>query len=298
MIDTLWTLGRRLEALGVSTPFLDAGPAHSYENLGAAKAAMRELGARIAAGGIPARMAPLVFGVTGYGNVSRGAQEILDLLPFVEVQPGDLAAFVATNRDLVDRVVKVVYREEDLVEPAKPGEVFDLQHYYDHGDAYRSRFALHLPLLTVLVNGIFWDERYPKLADAGDLRALFSGEPPRLLVVGDITCDVDGSLACTMRDTEPGNPVYVYDPATRETKFGFEGEGLAVMAVGNLPCELPVEASMAFSEALAPFLPAMAEVDFDGSFEDAAMPSPIKNSVILWRGEFTPDCEYMRDFLR
>jgi alpha-aminoadipic semialdehyde synthase len=116
-------------------------------------------------------------------------------------------------------------------------------------------------------------------------------------VVGDITCDVDGSLACTVRDTEPGDPVYVYDPARRTATSGFDGEGVAVMAVGNLPCELPREASQTFSEALLPFIPALARADLTGALDDAGLPDPIRRSVILWQGDFPPDFKYMSQFL-
>ncbi len=151
----------------------------------------------------------------------------------------------------------------------------------------------------MLVNGIFWAPRYPKLADATQLRALFAGSsPPKLVVVGDITCDVDGSLACTVRDTEPGDPVYVYDPVTRKARSGFEGPGLAVMAVGNLPCELPREATETFSEALLPFIPELSRADLQAPFDKVALPDPIRRSVILWRGRFTPAFARMETFLR
>jgi alpha-aminoadipic semialdehyde synthase len=128
---------------------------------------------------------------------------------------------------------------------------------------------------------------------------LFEGsQRPRLLVVGDITCDVDGSLACTVRDTDAGDPVYVYEPRTRKAPSGFEGPGLAVMAVGNLPAELPREASLVFSGALTPFMPEVAGADFTGQLAGAGLPGPIRSAVILWRGEFTPRYEYMKEFLR
>ncbi len=92
--------------------------------------------------------------------------------------------------------------------------------------------------------------------------------------------------------------MYVYDPATREAPSGFEGPGLAVMAVGNLPCELPREASETFSEALLPFVPALAQADLAGDLETAGLPDPIKRSVILWRGDFVPEFSYMSEFLR
>lgn len=298
MIDTLWTLGQRLHALDQDTPFLHIQPSHRYADLEEAKEAVREAGKRIAETGLPESLAPLTIGITGYGHVSQGAQEIVDLLPVVQIAPADLARYVRENAHERHRIAKVVYREEDLVAPQDPGRPFELQDYYDHGDAYRSIFEPHLQHLTVLVNAIFWNEKYPKLADADALRRLFSASTqPRLLVVGDITCDVDGSLACTVRDTEPGDPVYVYDPETRRATSGFQGEGLATMAVGNLPCELPREASGTFSTALTPFIPALAALDLNASFEQAELPSAMRRAVILWRGEFTPEFEYMRKFV-
>jgi hypothetical protein len=299
MIDTFWTLGRRLEALGHETAVRELKPAHEYADLDAAKAAVATVGRRIAAEGLPDFLRPMAVGFTGYGHVSRGAQEVFDLLPHVEVEPDRLGDFIEGGDSPGDRLAKVVYREEHLVDRMDPSGAFDLQHYYDHGDQYRSRFGPHLEWLTVLINGIYWAPQYPKLADADQLRALFGGpERPRLLAVGDITCDVDGSLACTVRDTEPGDPVYVYDPVTRAATSGFEGPGLAVMAVGNLPCELPREASETFSEALAPFIPALALADLEGELEKAGLPDPIRRSVVLWRGDFAPEFSYMSEFLR
>jgi saccharopine dehydrogenase (NAD+, L-lysine forming) len=299
MIDTLWTLGRRLAALGRESPFGEVRPAHSYRDLEEAKAAIGVVGERIAERGIGDLTLPVAFGFTGYGHVSRGAQEIFDLLPQVEVAPEDLPGFVARHGGLADELVKVVYEERHLVRHEDADREFDLQHYYEHGEEHVSIFEPQLSALTALVNCIYWDERYPRLASAEQLRDLFAGdEPPRLTVVGDITCDVDGSLACTVRDTDPGDPVYVYDPATGKAPAGFEGPGLAVMAVGNLPCELPREASLAFSEALAPFVPELAAADLDAAFENVSLPPPIRRAVILWRGEFTPDYRYMAGYLR
>ena len=70
------------------------------------------------------------------------------------------------------------------------------------------------------------------------------------------------------------------------------------MAVGNLPCELPREASETFSEALVPFVPALARADLSASLDAAGLPDPIRRSVILWRGDFAPEFRYMGDFLK
>jgi alpha-aminoadipic semialdehyde synthase len=299
MVDTLWTLGQRLLHLGRETPFAAIEPAHMYPSLEAIRAAVVEVGRRIESEGLPADLAPLVFGFTGYGHVSRGAQEIFDLLPHEEVSPPALPDFVRRNARLTRRLAKVVYHEEHLVQPVDLAGRFDLQEYYSRPERYRSIFGEHLPLLAVLVNGIFWAERYPRLATKEQLRELFAGaRPPRLIVVGDISCDVDGSLACTVRDTHSGDPVFVYDPATGAAPSGFAGPGLAVMAVGNLPCELPMEASAAFSEMLAPFVPGLARADLSGPFEKSGLPPELAASVILWHGDFVPEFQYMRKFLR
>ncbi len=298
MIDTLWTLGKRLKVLGYTTPFLGINPTHTYKSLDAAKSAVIKAGKHIKLEGLPSELCPFVFGITGYGHVSQGAQEILDLLPLNEVDPLDLEDYVLANKNKTKQVTKVVYHEHHLAAPMDSSKSFELQEYYDHPKRHKGIFEPNLSLLNVLVNGIYWDEQYPKLADAEQLKQLFSGRTPRLVTVGDITCDIDGSLACTVRDTEPGDPVYVYNTQTREGISGFEGPGLAVMAVGNLPTELPLEASMTFSHALETYVPDIANTDFQGSFEDAALPAPLKRAVVLWRGEFTPNYQYMSDFLK
>ncbi|MDD5309268.1 MAG: bifunctional lysine ketoglutarate reductase /saccharopine dehydrogenase family protein [Deltaproteobacteria bacterium] len=299
MIDTLWTLGQRLLKLGLRTPFADIEPAHGYPSLEAARHAIAAAGRRIAAEGLPGELAPMVFGFTGYGNVSQGAQEIFDVLPHDDVSPVDLPAWVDAHKGQTKRVAKAVYHEKHMVAPIDPAGPFELHEYFDHPERYRSTFEPHLALLSVIVNGIFWTEKYPRLATREQLKELFASPArPRLLVVGDISCDVDGSLACTVRDTEPGNPVYVYDPATGEAPSGFDGPGLAVMAVGNLPCELPMESSTAFSAALMPFMPALASMDMGKPFAEVFLPDELRRAVILWRGELTPGFEYMREFLK
>ncbi|MBP7146987.1 MAG: hypothetical protein KBD01_05545 [Acidobacteria bacterium] len=298
MIDTLSVLGHRLEALGIASPFCEVDQTQLYAGLPDAREAVGRLAARIAGEGVPLQLAPLVVGFTGYGNVSSGAQEIFDLLPHVTVAPADLPAFVAQNPRLTKKLVKVVYHECDLVQPIEAGHPFDLQEYFDHPERYHSTFDPHLDLLTVIVNGIYWTERYPRLATREQLAARFAGNRrPRLLVVGDISCDVNGSLACTVRDTDPGHPAYVYDPLTGESPAGFEGRGVTVMAVYNLPCELPMEASAAFSTVLAPFVPALAACDLSAPFASAGLPPELERATILWRGEFTPTYSYMREFL-
>lgn len=298
MTDSLWMLGQRLQEFGYESPLLDLKPAHAYQDLDALKAAVAAVGASIEEHGLPPELGPWTVGVLGYGRVAQGAQEILQLLPHVQVAPSALTQWIQENPGRNHDFAMVVYREEDLVE-RKDGALFELQDYYQHPENYHSIFSPHLGHLSLLVNAIYWDERYPRFADAETLKLLFAKPtPPKLLAVGDITCDVDGSLACTVKETEPGDPVYVYRPEDRSISMGFEGEGLQVLAVGNLPCELPVEASAHFSEALSPFLPDLARMDLKAAFIDSGLPGAMSRATILWNGEFTPHCAHMAEYLK
>jgi alpha-aminoadipic semialdehyde synthase len=118
-----------------------------------------------------------------------------------------------------------------------------------------------------------------------------------LKVIGDITCDPDGSVECTHKGTEIEDPVFVYDPIKRIPKMGFEGNGVLVMAVDILPSELPRESSIAFGDALLPYVKSIAEADYDESFEKIQLPNPIKKALIVHKGKFTPSFEYISKYL-
>ena len=289
MIDTAWALGRRLDSEGVTTPFSGIRYATQYGLLEEAEAAFREAGERIRSEGLPPEMVPLVCGFTGYGNVSRGAQHLYDLLPSVAIRPSELAAFMAAG-EFSDRVVyKVEFREEDMFEPVEPGADFILQEFYDHPERYRSRFAQYLPHLTLLVNGIYWEPRYPRLVTREDAAALWGGGGrPRLRVIGDITCDIDGSVQLTVKETNSENPVFVFEPLTGAVRDGVEGDGPVILAVDKLPTELPREASAAFGASLLPYVPALAAADFTVPFESLDLPPDLKRAVIAHGGRLTP----------
>jgi alpha-aminoadipic semialdehyde synthase len=155
-----------------------------------------------------------------------------------------------------------------------------------------------LPHLTVLVNCIYWEAKYPRLVTKAGLRQLYGGAtPPRLRVVGDISCDVEGAIEATVKCTEPDNPVFVYDPFADRAIDGVAGRGPVVLAVDILPSELPREASSYFSEVLMDFVPAIARADTSVSFDDLALPSELKRAVIVYRGELTPRYRYIEEYL-
>ena len=315
MIDTLWALGQRLDWEGIPNPFSDLRQSHQYGSLVEAKAAVSAVGERIAQEGLPEQITPFICGFAGYGNVFRGANEIIELLPVREIEPQEIAA-VAQSADYARNILyKVVFKEEHTVEPispehrpsADPGRRFELQDYYDHPEKYRSKFHTYLPHLTVLVNCVYWEAKYPRLVTKADLKRLYGGaEPPfyqlrtrpRLRVIGDISCDIEGAIEGTVKSTEPGDPVFVYDPFEDRAIDGIEGRGPVIMAVDILPSELPRDASEYFSGVLMRYVPAIAQADYSVPFEELALPPEIKRAVIVYQGELTPDYCYLEEYVR
>ena len=99
------------------------------------------------------------------------------------------------------------------------------------------------------------------------------------------------------RATTPGDPVYVYDPVTGKAQTGYQGRGVVVLAVDNLPSELPRESSAHFSETLLPFVPEIAHANYEAPLEQSGLSDTIKRAVIAWQGRLTPDFEYLTRFL-
>lgn len=295
MIESLRALGLRLEARGVVTPLREVKPAYEYADLADAERHLRALGERLSAEGIPGMDGPLVIGISGYGNVSRGAQHVLAWLPRAEVAPADLprAAEAAGGQPLV----QVVFAEQDMVRP-RGDHAFALQDYYDNPERYEGRFAEHLPHLDMLVNTIFWTERYPRLVTKAWAAEQFrDGGEPRLQVIGDISIDIEGSIEPSLKATYPDKPSFVYDPATDTAVDGVTGAGLVIMAVDNLPCELPRESSEHFSQVLGDMVGDLGDADWSADFEDLDLPSHLKRAVIVHKGELTPSFAHLKAHL-
>ncbi len=299
MIDTLWALGRRLLWEGIETPFGRIRQAIEYGCLEAARQAVRKVGETIAATGLPRTIVPLIVGFTGRGHVSQGAQSIVDLLPHEELQPEELPAFFAAGQFSSKKVYKVRFLKEHLYEPIHPDTPFDRELLMTHPERFRSRFEHFVPYLTVIVNGIYWEPRFPRILTRAFLRQLFNRQKrPLLRVIGDITCDVEGSLETTVKAANSLHPVYVFDPLIPRVEDGFAGRGVVVLAVDKLPTELPREASEAFGKALLPFVPRLATVEFDRVFERLELPPAFQGAVIAHQGKLTPKFRYLENFLK
>lgn len=298
IIDTFHAFGQRLSHEGISSPFTSLRPAYQYGSLVEAKEDIAKIGWKIQKFGLDSKTVPLVTGFAGYGRVSQGAQEIFDLLPKEDISPEDLKGFVRKQNCASNKLYKVVFKEEHMVKPKSSEGKFDLQDYYDHPQNYCSFFHEYIPYLTILLNCIYWAPQYPRLVSKKYLEEHWARtHSPKLKVIGDISCDIEGAIECTVHATNPDQPTFVYDPLEKKTADGIQGRGVVVMAIDNLPAEIPMESSLFFSQALKPFVPGIARANFTGDFESCSLQPEIKKAVILYKGKFTPDYAYMKKFI-
>lgn len=290
-IDTLWALGKRFAAEGLVTPFARMRPMVEYGDVAAARSDVAALAADLAEKGLPRSLTPLVIAVTGEGGkVFGGAMEIFELLPHLRVDPRALASEVASYAGSGREILLAGFGGEHLVEPVELGARYSWEHYIAHPSAYRARFGRALPFLTAILHGIYWREGYPRFILRQDLAQLWrEAQTPRLRVITDVTCDLDGSNESLVRITDPGHPAYVYDPISGQTRDGVEGEGPVVLGVDILPAEVPVDASRHFSKVLAPLVPPLVRARLEP--DSPELPASLRKSFVAVKGRLIPRWE-------
>ncbi len=178
--------------------------------------------------------------VTGGGRVSQGALDLLRALQIREVTPNQ---FLHID---YDEPIFVQLNSPDLyVHPTLTQ--WDTQHFYKHHGEYKSQFKGYAERTDLLVNGIYWTADLPRLFEAGDTADTEKFAPT---VIADISCDVEGSVPITYMATRIADPVIGWSRRTLSPCEPFSKESIDVMAVGNLPNELPRDASEEFGEML------------------------------------------------
>ncbi len=176
--------------------------------------------------------------LTGFGRVGHGAREILDMLPIKEVTPEEY---------LNDEFREPVYThlEAEDYYARKDGKPFNKQEFYAEPALYKSVFNRYAQHSDMYIPCHFWSNKSPYILTLEDLQS-----NKRLKVVADISCDIAGPIASTIRPSKVADPIYGFDAQTNaETDFREEG-AIAVMAIDNLPCELPKDASEDFGNEL------------------------------------------------
>ena len=296
-IDILWLMGQYWQHRGISTPFSQCKQALNYASVNEARRHLTEIGALIKNYGLPDEITPLVIGILGYGNVSKGAQQIFDCLPVERINPENLPLLVKNRQGNSNTVYLTIFKEEHLVKN-KIDKPFQLQDYYQHPENYLSQFDRYLPFITILVNAVYWDSRYPCFVTWDGLKKLFeSQKQPKLNGIADITCDIGGSIECNVKSTDSGMPAYLCDPLTRTVVDGFQGSGIVLLAVDNLPAELARDASIFFSRSLKPIVPNILNADFSAPLAESGLAPEVQKAVIVNQGKLTPSYEYLNQHI-
>lgn len=304
MIDFFHCLGNRLLAMGYSSPFLHVGYTHMYPDLEYARAAVRAIGNEIAQQGLPRALGPLVFTFTGSGAVSGGARDIFNLLPHKWIAPRELPALME-NKQFDNRVVYGVLASSEhivrLKDAAARDRPFDKANYYAHPEQYESTFAQTIaPYTSVLVNGLYWDQRYPRLLTNQQAEQLARQRRWRLIGLADLSADRGGSVEFMQHVTTIDHPFYIYDVERHTSSDNVDSErGVMILSVDNLPTEIPFEASKYFGDNLLPFIKNLAFSDGSLPFAEQKDLAPeLRTAVITAHGELTPAYKYITEFRR
>ncbi len=298
MIDALSCLGRRFEAEGLKTPLATIEPAWRYESLVAARAAVTAAGREIAKGGLHPALPPLTCLIAGQGNSGIGAQEIFDLLPTRDLSREDVLG-TRVKRTLSPRFVYRLSLGTSGLYERREGGAFDREEYRDHPERYRGAIEPLLSRVDLLVHAIYWESPYPRLVTRSALQRLWSAEErPRLRLIADISCDVRGSVEATVKTTTPDEPAYLYLPSQDRAVDAVKGDGPLVLAVDNLPCELPRESSFEFGQALLPFVQQLSRaLGDDGRIDVTRISESLRRAMIVYRGELCESFRYLERHL-
>jgi alanine dehydrogenase len=217
--------------------------------------------------------------LTGFGRVGHGAREIIDILPIKEVTPDEFMNNKFNEPVFTHLEVEDYYGRKD-------GKPFDKSEFYSNPELYKSTFPRFLSEMDMYIPCHFWSNRSPFIITHEDLK----NENVRLSVVADISCDIDGPIACTIRPSKIADPVYGYDPITESEVDFTTKSAIAVMAVDNLPCELPLDASEDFgNELMRHVLPALLKEDPDNMIARA--------SETTTDGQLTEYYSYLQDYV-
>jgi alpha-aminoadipic semialdehyde synthase len=296
MIDSLYYLGKKLEWKNIKNPFSLIKPSHKYDSLKAAKKAMVKVYRNIQAEGFSEKLSPFVVGITGHGNVSKGAQEILNLLNPTEIHPKDILRFTQHQRKRSHKLYKIVFfREEKL--RSKDGKGFYFEEYLKNPGKFESNMDKYIPYLNLLIHTSYWDRRFPRMVTKKMIQALARKDFFRLEFIGDISCDVNGSIELTRKTTTPDKPTFTYVPESKKFIDGYKSKGITLLAVDNLPSELPKDASVEFSTLIREYVYQIAAHGVKDITQHMAFPAEIRRAVITENEKITKNFSYLKKHL-
>lgn len=215
--------------------------------------------------------------VTGSGRVAHGIIEIMNLMGIIEVEKESYRSRA------FEYPVYVQLKGADLYTHKEEGS-YDREHFHEHPDQYKSLFPLYTDHTDVLLNGVYWDTALPRLFEKPAVQ-----EPDfRISVISDITDDENGSVPINLGDQTIEDPVYGVDKSTLTKVPPYTEGAIDVVAVGNLPNELPRDASRYFGEQLIKYV--LPELISGGS-------EIIDRATMVKEGKLTPAYSYLQDYV-
>lgn len=217
--------------------------------------------------------------VTGGGRVANGAMETLNVLNLKKVTPKEFL-----TKEFDEAVVCQI--EPNHYVKRKDGQIFDMKHFIAFPEEYESTFKQYTKVADIFIACHFWDDKSPKFISKEDYL-----EPDfNISVIADVSCDIDGPIASTLRPSTIADPFYGYNPKKGIEEVAFSRPtNITIMAVDNLPGELPRDASRDFGKDLIDrALPSLFGDDDDGIIERA---------TITKDGKLTPKFSYLQDYV-
>lgn len=220
---------------------------------------------------------PIKIAVTGSGRVAHGILEIMNLLGIHEVEPEEYLARTFPYPVYVHLKGRDLYVHKET-------KMYNREEFHHNPSAYQCTFKQYIPHTDILMNGIYWDHNIPRLFEKEDIQ-----QPDfKIKTIADITDDMYGSVPCNLGDSTIDDPVYGVDKFTMEKTAPYQPDTIDVMSVGNLPNELPRDASRFFGQQLIKFvLKDLVEGNSD----------IIDKATIMKNGELTAHYAYMKDYV-
>lgn len=224
------------------------------------------------------KLPPVKIILTGAGRVAKGAMEALDTAGIRKVSPYDF------TQNTFDEPVYVQLGTVDY-HLRKEGGNFNRDEFHRHPERYYSIFKNFVPHADILLAGAFWNPKAPVLFTKKDMQS----PEFKIKVIADITCDINGSVPSTKQASSITDPVYDYDPATDSVKPAYSFDRfVTVMAIDNLPCELPRSASEEFGHDLIDRILRPLLVDDPENI--------IERATIAKDGKLTERFSYLQDY--
>ncbi len=215
--------------------------------------------------------------ITGNGRVANGAIELAGMLHLRRITPYEFTHY--TFREPTYTQLHSSNYNEPL-----DGSAWNTEKFYSHPDKFRSTFMKYARFCDLLIHCSYWNPKAPLLFTKQEMKSPEFG----ISVIADVTCDINGSIPSTTKASTIAEPFYGYDTKSEQETTAFSKDAITVMAIDNLPCELPLNASEDFGkELIDKVLPFLLKEDNNEMIERATI---VKN------GKLMPRFDYLKDY--